>query len=353
MKLAIITDQHFGVRNDSSIMLDHQKKFYDEVFFPTLKYHSITTLLDLGDTFDRRKYINFQTLQRTKEFYFDILAKNEITTHLIVGNHTSFFKNVNSINSPKLLLPEYPLVRVYDHEPVELDLDGFKVMLSPWITDSNRDVSMEAFKSTSATYLMGHFEFVGYEMMRGQLAEHGLSRDDFANFQQVFSGHFHHPSSAGNITYLGAPYEMNWSDYAGRRGFHIFDTATLELTFIENPFRIFHKLDYDDTDMVIEDLDELELSGLTSTYLKVIVKNKSNPYMFDLFLDRLSQAGCADIKVVEDHLNFDLIDDDTLLDQAQDTMSLLRTYVEGLELKADSSAVISTLDSLYHEALSL
>lgn len=353
MKIAIITDTHFGIRGDGHIFLEHQKKFYDEIFFPTLAELNIDTVLHLGDLFDRRKYINFNTLAKAKEMFLDPMAAKNITMHLCVGNHDVFFKDDGALNSPRLLLPEYPLMRVYDNNPVELDFNGFKILMSPWITAANHATSMAAFASTSATYLMGHFGFQGYEMQRGRLAEDGLSRDTVATFQQVFSGHFHHPSTAVNISYLGAPYEMDWSDYDGKRGFHILDTETLDFTFIANTFRIFRKITYDDTYLTVEDLDDLELSGLTSTYLKVIVKNKTNPYIFDLFLDRLSKAGAADIKVVEEHLNFDIIGDDILLDQAQDTMTLLRTYVEGLGLKTDANDVINVLDSLYHEALAL
>ena len=70
MKIAIITDQHFGARNDSTHFLDFYEKFYRDTFFPNLDKNGITTVLILGDTFDRRKYINFYSLKRTKEMFF-------------------------------------------------------------------------------------------------------------------------------------------------------------------------------------------------------------------------------------------------------------------------------------------
>ena len=73
MKVAIITDQHFGARNDSPHFLDYYQKFYDETFFPKIEELGITTVLILGDTFDRRKYVNFFSLKRTKEMFFDVL----------------------------------------------------------------------------------------------------------------------------------------------------------------------------------------------------------------------------------------------------------------------------------------
>ena len=353
MKVAVITDQHFGVRGDSILFLDYYEKFYRDVFFPTLDERGIDTVLDLGDTFDRRKYVNFVTLRRAKQMYFDPLKERNITVHSVVGNHTTYFKNTNDINTMDLLLKEYSNYNVYTHEPVTIRLGTCDVMLSPWICPSNAEVSFEAFKETSAKILMGHFEFAGFEMMKGQLSDHGLDRADFKKFLAVYSGHYHHPSSHENVTYLGAPYEMTWTDYAGKRGFHIFDTETLEMEFIQNPYSIFHKLEYDDTDLTVEDIDELDVSMLTSTYVKVIVKKKSNPYTFDLFIDKLQTAGAADIKVVEDHLNFDIIDEGELVDEAQDTLSLLRGYVDSLEVKANKERINEFLRDLYQEAVSL
>jgi len=353
LKVAVITDQHFGVRGDSILFLDYYEKFYRDVFFPTLDARGIKVVLDLGDTFDRRKYINYLTLRRAKEMYFDELQKRGIKVYSVVGNHTTYFKNTNETNSMDLLLKEYPNYKVYTDEPVTITIDGCDIMLSPWICASNLEASFKAFKETSAKIVMGHFEFAGFEVMKGQLAEHGLETADFKKFLAVYSGHYHHPSSHDNITYLGAPYEMTWTDYDGKRGFHLFDTETLDMELIQNPYSIFHKIDYDDVDMTVEDIDELDVSVLTSTYVKVIVKNKTNPYTFDLFIDKLQSAGCADIKIIEDHLNFEALDSNELIDEAQDTMSLLRTYVDSMEIKANKEKVTVFLRDLYQEAMSL
>ena len=94
MKIALVTDLHFGARNDNIKVAANQKKFYDEVFFPYLKEHNINTVIDLGDTFDRRKYISFTSLKAAKAMFFEPLKENNITTHMLVGNHefTYFIK---------------------------------------------------------------------------------------------------------------------------------------------------------------------------------------------------------------------------------------------------------------------
>ena len=90
MKVAIITDQHFGARNDSIQCLDYYQNFYDNIFFPKLEEQQIKHILILGDTFDRRKFINFNTLSRAKKMFFDKAYDNDIFITMIAGNHDTY-----------------------------------------------------------------------------------------------------------------------------------------------------------------------------------------------------------------------------------------------------------------------
>jgi DNA repair exonuclease SbcCD nuclease subunit len=355
MKVAVINDTHFGARNDNAAFAAYFKKFYDEVFFPYLIENNIKTVLHLGDLIDRRKYINFVTAKHLDEDFIKPLHDNGIELHMILGNHDTYYKNTNSVNGVTQLYgnSKYDNIHIYENEPVELQLGSTKVIMTPWICAENYGVITKAIQDTDASVLMGHLEVVGYEMIRGQLCDHGFDKKEFRKFDAVYSGHFHHPSSHDNITYLGAPYEMNWSDYDGWRGFSVFDTETREMLKIQNPFRMFHKLMYDDEDMTVEDISKLDTSLLTNTFIKVIVRNKTNPYIFDLFLDRIQQSGAADIKVVEDHQNLDVINEDDLIDEAQDTRTILSQYVDSIETKVSKDKVKSMISDLYNEAMNL
>ena len=141
MKVAVINDQHFGVRGDSPLFLDYFEKFYNTVFFPELDARGIDTVLGLGDVFDRRKHTGSATLLRARKMFFDQLHERNITVHSIVGNHDTAFKNTNEVNTPSLVLRDYPNYHVYDDRPVELQLGSCLVMLSPWICDSNLESS--------------------------------------------------------------------------------------------------------------------------------------------------------------------------------------------------------------------
>jgi len=355
MKVAIVTDTHFGVRNDNRIINSHIASFFDEQFFPFIDTHNIRSVIHLGDVCDRRKYINFVTSDALEKHLIKPLADRNIRADFIIGNHDCYFKNTNEVNSMRQLYDHSKYdINVYWDKPVELDYDGLKVMLVPWICDENYNSCMEAMDNTDAQILMGHFEIQGFEMYRGAINHHGLDKNLFSKFDMVLSGHFHHKSTHGNIHYLGSPYQMTWSDYNDPRGFHVLDTETRQIEFVANPNIIFHKLWYDDTNMSVNDITDLKFDNqLTNSYVKVIIKNKTNPYLFDLWMTKLQDIGCADIKTVEDHMNLDLIDEDNLIDEAEDTLTILAKYVDSLDIRSHKDRVDNIVKSLYQEAMSL
>lgn len=350
MKIAIITDMHLGVRGDSKVFLDNQERFFSEVFFPYIDKHNIKTVLDLGDTFDRRKFVNYVTLSRAKQMFFDQLAQRDIEYHAIVGNHSVYYTNTNEINSMRLLLQEYNKFNIYESKPVELTFGSTNVIMVPWITKDNSENTMAAIAESKADICMGHFSIQGFEMLKGAINDHGLKREIFTHFEQVYSGHFHHPSDYGNIKYLGAPYEMTWSDYQGKRGFRVLDTETRELEWILNPYAVYNKIDYDDTNMTIEDIASLDVSQVQDTYIKVIVKTRSNPYIYDLFMNKLTDSGAADVKAIEDSLNLEDAGVDEILDETKDTKDILHQYIESIDTVVDKIHIKDVIDELYIEA---
>ena len=352
MKLALITDLHFGSRNDNLKVAEHQKRFYDDVFFPFLRENDISTVVDLGDTFDRRKYISFTSLQAAKKMFFDPLASNDIQLHALVGNHDSVYKNTIELNSIYLLTDGYANVNEYI-KPTEVDFDGTLIAMIPWICKDNIEATTELITNTKAQVCFGHLELKGFEMYKGQIIYDGMDSKLFSNFDIVCSGHFHHKSTTGNINYLGAPYEMTWSDYDDPRGFHVFDTATRELTYIQNPYTMFHKIWYDDTDLTFEDINAMDVSEVQNSFVKLVIKTKDNPYLFDTFVSKLEDQNLINLQVVEDHLHLDLEDDEDIIDEAEDTLTILDKYIDGLEISANKQQLQSLMKNLYNEALAI
>ena len=346
MKVAIITDQHFGARNDSITFLDFFQKFYDDTFFPSLDAAGINTVLILGDTFDRRKYVNFYALDRAKKMFFDKLEERGIRVHMLAGNHDTYYKNTNDVNSPDLLLREYNNIDVID-SPETIVIDGTGICMMPWICPENYQESIDEMKNTKAEICMGHFEIAGFAMHRGMESHDGLSKEIFDKFDMVFSGHYHHRSDDGHIYYLGNPYELTWQDFKDTRGFHLFDLERRELEFIPNPNTMFERVEYDDKDCEPIDLDIIDLTG---KYVKLVVVNKTDYYKFDKFIQKLYNKGCYEIKIIEDFSEFEegQIDEEINL---EDTVSVLSNYVDSIETDVDKEQIKTFMRTLYTEAV--
>ena len=111
-KVLLITDQHFGVRNDNQHYVDRYRKFYTETVLPFIDKEGITEILNLGDTFDRRKAINFSSLEAAKDMWFRPLQDRGIKQTILLGNHDIYFKNTLRVNSPELLLGEFDNIEI-------------------------------------------------------------------------------------------------------------------------------------------------------------------------------------------------------------------------------------------------
>ena len=357
MKIAIITDQHFGARNDSTHFLDYYDKFYKETFFPIIDSERIDTVLILGDTFDRRKYVNFYTLKRAREMFFDELHERNIEVYMLAGNHDTYFKNTNDVNSVDLLLREYNNINVIDSpQTIHLNYENVThdVCMIPWICPENYQQCLTEMKNTSSTLCMGHFEIAGFAMHRGMPSQEGLDRGLFKRFDYTFSGHYHHKSDADSIYYLGNPYELTWQDYNDPRGFHLFDLSTRNLTFIHNPNVMFHRIVYDDKISSISDIMALSLGEYNSKYVKVVVVNKTNPYLFDQFMNKIYNVNPIDITIVEDFTDLTESTEDDIINEAEDTITIINKFVDNVkEEHIDNDKLKTLLKELYVEALNL
>ena len=343
MKIAIITDQHFGARKNSKLFHDYFLKFYNDVFFPVIESEEIDTIVDMGDTFDSRKGIDFSALSWAKDNYYDRLK--HCTIHTIVGNHTAYYKNTNDVNAVDLLLREYKNVKIYA-EPKEIKLGDLGVLLIPWINQENEKDTIKALKKSKCPVVMGHLELNGFVVTQQVIMDHGFEMDYFKKFERVFSGHFHTRSSVGDIHYLGNPYEMFWNDFESPRGFHIFDTETLEHTPINNPYRLFYKIFYDDTPY--QTFDSREYEG---KIVKLIVRKKTSTKKFEKFVDKLYASNVAEVKIVE---NFDFggwyDDKGSEAYESEDTMSILNKFIDEAEINLDKSVLQKMMQETYQEA---
>ena len=350
MRVVLITDTHFGVRGDSLTFLDNSQKFFENVFFPYIDKENITTIIHLGDLVDRRKYININTANRMRSMFIDKISEKNIDYHQILGNHDCYFKNTNSINAVKEL---YGDIKIYDTS-TEIEINETKILLVPWICAENKDETYDKIKSTNAQICLGHLEIQGFEMFKGSICSHGENRAIFDKFDMVCSGHFHHRSTSGNVNYLGSHGQFTWSDYSDSRGFHILDTDTRQLTFIENPYIMFTKTFYDDSNTTIDKILDKNFTVYENTICKIVVKNKLNPYWFDMFCDKMEKSGATDIQIVEDNLNFNTVNPDDVASETESTLDIFKKHIIQIDSKSINKIKLeNVITDLYNEAINI
>lgn len=345
-KFVILGDTHFGCRNDLMLFHKHFEKFYD-MMIADLVEQDIKHVFQLGDLFDRRKYINFQSLKESKRYFFNQLKQHNITLHTLIGNHDIFFRESLEVNTQSLVLGEYGNVVTYD-KPTTYTFDGTSIDIIPWICKDNEKEIAEFIKASKSDLCLGHFEIAGFAMYRGMEAHEGLSMSMFEKYEQVFSGHYHTRSQKGNITYVGTPYEMTWQDHADPKGYHIFNTEDRSVEFFPNPHTVFVRLDYDDTAEMVS----LDTIDIRDCFVKLVVTNKTDLYKFDTYMQKLYSKGAYEIKIVEDLSEFNDGEIGEEID-LEDTMDVLSNYIDSIETDADKEKIKSFMKSLYVEAINI
>jgi hypothetical protein len=340
-RVAILTDTHWSARKSSRHLHDYFELFYKNVFFPALEENGVETVIHMGDAFDNRKSIDFWGLDWTKRVVLEPLRKYE--THMIVGNHDIFLRNSTEINAPSLLLNDYSNIKTYS-SPTNTKVGGIDMTFIPWICSENYDETLKVIQKSKAKIAMGHLELKGFRVNKHLvMEEHGLDSDIFKNFTKVFSGHYHTRSDNGRIFYLGNTYEMYWTDVNDTRGFHIFDTETLEHTPINNPYKLFYNIYYEDTPHQMFDATEYQ-----NKIVKVIVRKKSKPKDFEKFIDKLYSIGVQELKIIE---NFEIQEsEDFKVDEDENTLSILNRYIDDSEFNFDKIVIKNILQDLYQQA---
>lgn len=345
MKIAILGDTHFGSRSDGAQFHSIFDKFYNNIFFPALKDRGVEALIQLGDLFDRRKYVNYLTLAQSREYFFDKLKAMNMPTHILLGNHCIFYKNTLEVNSPELLLKEYDNIIIHK-APNMITLGGKNIDMIPWICKDNEEETFAFIENSKANLCMGHFELAGFAMSSWEICNSGLSGSFLNKYGAVFSGHFHQRSVRDNIIYTGSPYQLTWSDYGDDRGFYIYCTETDDLEFIENPYSLFKKINYDDN-LPMESFDQYE-----NCYVKIVLSSKKNEDRFNLFIDKLQEKNPLVIQIIDETEKIVLDDLGEEISEVEDTSAIIRKYIKNLNFD-DSDSLEVLFNELYNSALNM
>lgn len=345
MNIVFLGDTHFGVRGDSIAFQTHFKEFYEKTFFPLLIENDVKHVIQMGDLFDRRKYINFHTLHEARKMFFDRFEELGITLHTVPGNHDIFYKNTSRINSLKELIDGVPNINVY-YEPTTLDFDGFKIDMIPWINEENYDSIIDYMIQSTSPLAAGHFELDGFEVMKGITHHGGMTMDKLDSYDVVISGHFHTESKRGNIHYIGTPYEMTWSDHGDHKGFYMFNTEHKNFRKYDNPEHMFYVIHYDEG-------EKYEIAKYKNSIIKVIATGEYDNDKFDSFIDSLYSVDAVDVNVIATAVNSD---DDSDLEglDTEDTLTILLRHADSItDDRIDPNEMKLLIQQIYNESLEL
>lgn len=337
-KSLIYTDIHWGVRKNSQVFIDNNIRFVEKVLLPTIDMHGIKHIINCGDLFDDRSSTDTNVVDTLKRVYFDELRSRGVVEDLIIGNHDTYFRHSNVVNSPKAVLGEYiesGTLRVFDsvHE-------SETCLYVPWITKDNADATFDAIRNSKKKYCFGHLELAGFKLYRGKDCKEGIDRAPFEKFMFVGSGHFHFPSKQGQIHYLGAPTEHTWQDCGDVRGCYIFDHDTMELEFIRNPYSMFEVVTYENKH------DQATIERCRGKIVKLYYGNVDKESAFDKFRKEINSVALklATIRSSIDVTIVEPTEEQTLI-EVEDTVTLIRNNV-----KSANPEVIDEMVHLYHRA---
>ena len=349
MNIAILNDTHCGIRNSSEIFLNNSEQFYNNVFFPECEKHSVKQIVHLGDYYDHRKFVNFKALNHNRRIFLDQIRKRGMSMDIIPGNHDTFYKNTNELNSLKECLGHYMNEVHIIMEPTVMQYDSLKLGLLPWICQDNYELCMNFIRDCRADWIGSHLELNGFEVMRGLTNKHGMDPKLFSRFEMVLSGHYHCSSKKDNIWYLGSQMEFFWSDAHDAKYFHILDTETREMTKIRNPYTLFEKILYNDEEMDYNNYNK----DLTNKFVKVIVVNKTDPFMFDRFIDNIQNQKVYELKIAENFNEFigANVDDESM--NFEDTAEIVDTYIDAVDTDLDKNKIKVEMRQLMTEAQAL
>jgi hypothetical protein len=314
--------------------------------------NDIKHIIHLGDYYENRKFINFKALHANRTHFLAKLREYGMTMDIICGNHDTYYKNTNDLNSLKELLGHYMDEVTIIMKPTVMDYDGMKMALVPWIAPDNYKKTMGFLKRCKADIVGAHLELAGFEVYPGMKMVHGMDASAFSRFEMVLSGHYHTKSSSDNIHYLGAQMEFFWNDAGDPKYFHVMDTSDRSLTPVLNPITLFEKIYYNDSS-TNDDYFSMDLSYLNNKFVKVVVIEKTDVYQFEQFIDRVQNMQIHELKIAENFKEFvgENVDDGEV--DIENTETLLDSYIDAVDTVLDKEIIKRQVNELMIEAQSL
>lgn len=358
MKIAILGDLHLGARNSSSHFSEYFNSFFSDIFFPYCVANDITNVIQLGDLFDNRTSVSLKAFHACRDTWFGGMRKHGIHMYTLLGNHDIHLRESLVINSSELFLGDYRDCVTVINKPTKLSIGKYTCDVIPWVCEENiEEVSEFIERPERSADVYGHFEFGGFKMQANSpfVDEMDSTAKKFSSvYSNVISGHYHTRSKRGNVLYTGIPYQITWSDYNDPKGFHVLDTDTGEITFVENPYTMFSAITLTP--------DNVKMKVDPTQFMKKMVKclyDSSAIQKRELDLVCTKIRSCLPLTLVVQDISTVALSDgvscDTIDPSVLDTKTAIRNYVSEYLTNDKSSiqSVMTIIDELYTEALTI
>ncbi len=230
-QIFLISDIHFGLRQNSIDWLKIHQDYFNKFFIPEIKrnYKKGDILFVLGDVFDNRNTVNVLVQNYVIKLFKKL--QSILPVYILVGNHDIYFKHTNDINSLKILEPF--VEKIYTEVDV-FDFDDTKILIMPWVEELEDEKKYFDKYNGECDYVFAHTEFKGLKHNKFSTIEHGFEVGDDYYYKKYFSGHIHTQQQQNNIVYLGNPFSMSRSDVNMKKGIYIFTPKDDDYRFIEN-----------------------------------------------------------------------------------------------------------------------
>ena len=267
----LISDTHFGCRQNSITWLNSQLSFFYDQLIPFIKQQKeLVYVYHLGDVFDVRSSVNLLVADKVHKLFEDLLELCNVV--VIGGNHDYYSPNESdeNVNSLRIVLGDLtsnPNFRLYDRE-CGLYYDGEELFV-PWFRYFDYDFLKSTIENEGVKRVFIHNDLT--------VTLEDKYRELFKNVT-VYSGHIHIPKHDKNLHTLGATFALNFADSNSARGFYTMNNDGSNFTFHSNDksikfYRIYNKEVFDEIKDIKKD-DYVELYVNQDNLLKDSYVNK-------------------------------------------------------------------------------
>jgi len=278
-KTILISDLHFGNKNNSTNHNDDLLKFFETIISDP-RNGGINNLYVLGDVFHQREQLDISTINAAIEG-FNMLSR-WFNVIVVKGNHDLYYRDRRDVHS---LVTIEKYVDIVDYN---LKIDD--KLLTSWLLNGEEyDEIIEMTKKDKIKQVFGHYEFSKFKMNDHYVMEHGQSHKELSHVNQIFTGHYHKRQEKDNVIYIGTPFPFDFNDANDmERGYVVVDGDDYEYR------------NYQSVSVVSVEYKEFLADNYTNqenTTIRVIINEDIDQVVMDELKDKMEESNFRDSRI--------------------------------------------------------